>query len=92
MKTADKQSTSWSYTYEVDSTKLATKIDRKESIEGNVKDVAYYENFIKALYKKRKYIMNDPEERALAEETGWFEQIDLEIEKAKAEREVLLKK
>ena len=90
MKTAESQSKSWSYTYEVDSAKLATKIQIEK--EEGIKDYKYYNKFIKALEAKREYVMNNPEEKAIADETGWFEQIDGEIAKAKLEREKLIEK
>lgn len=91
MKTADNQRTSWSYTYEVDSVKLATK-KQSSSIGTPVKDVNYYNYFINALEIKREYVLNNPTEKAIADEKGWFEQIDSELAKAKLERDKLLEK
>lgn len=78
-------------TFKVDSAKLATKKVSNEIIV-NAKDVNYYNNFINALETKREYVLNDPEEKAMADESGWFDQIDAEIKNAKAERDELLKK
>lgn len=89
MNTASVQKTTYEYRFVVDSAKLATK---KVSNPDNAKTVDYYNHFIEALEIKREYVLNDPEEKAKAEESGWFEMIDNELAKAKAEREKLLQK
>lgn len=91
MKTENAEKAVFKYTYQVDSAKLATK-KVSDQTYNNSKDINYYNNFISALEYKRAHVMNDPQEKALAEESGWFEQIDAELKKAKAEREELQKK
>lgn len=94
MKTANSERVVQEHHFKVDSAKLATKKKDDSSFNyiPNVKDVNYYNHFIEALEVKREYVMNDPEEKAKAEETGWFKKIDFEIAKAKIEREKLLQK
>lgn len=91
MKTASVEKKSHEYTFKIDSAKLATKKPQPSS-NTNGKTVAYYDYFIDALETKRDFVMNNPEEKARAEESGWFEKIDTELKKAKAEREELLQK
>lgn len=89
-KTATAEKTVHAYSYKVDSAKLATKNSSTSSV--SQKDINYYDNFIEALEIKKEYVLNNPEEKAKAEESGWLKKIDKELAKAKAERELLLQK
>jgi hypothetical protein len=95
MKTANAEKQVYSYTYKVDTERIATKKKTNAApVAGTTieKDVAYYDEFIKALEIKREYVMNNPKEKQIAEESGWFVQIDNTIAEAKNERNKLLQK
>lgn len=62
----------------------------KESIREEIKRINYH---ISAIETKAEYILNDPEEKKIAEEQGWFETMaktKSDLEEKKKELEKLL--
>jgi len=56
------------------------------------KTVEFYDNYIIAIQTKMDHIKSDEEENKKAIESGWVEEMNQKIAKAKIEREILLKK
>lgn len=53
-------------------------------------DVAYYDNYILALESKMEYVKADKSQNKKAIESGWFDEMNKNIETAKQKRNQLL--
>lgn len=56
------------------------------------KSVEDIDSYIQAVEIKIEHVKNNPEQKKIAEEEGWFEQMDANIQEAKKQREILLGK